>query len=103
MMNSSRPVTDPKLAVFGVLIARSLWLSLGKSNSRFENPNPEETSHVLRRFKDFESTTEKTFLPLHLACEGMTPIERPGILPQSRKCQTSMSAFGGNPEDICSC
>jgi hypothetical protein len=53
MMNSSRPVTDAKLAFLELLMARSLWPSLGKSNSRLENRSPEGTSLPLQRFKGF--------------------------------------------------
>jgi hypothetical protein len=51
MMNSSRPVTDPKLAFFEELIARSLAKRLPG------RPYLKEASLVLRRFKDFGNAT----------------------------------------------
>jgi hypothetical protein len=47
MMNSSRPVTDPKPAFFEELMARTL------AKRHRARPYMKEASLVLRRFKDF--------------------------------------------------
>jgi len=55
MMSSSRPVTDPKRAVFEELIARPLsaYAILGL----YRIARLKEASLVLRRFKDFGNAT----------------------------------------------
>jgi hypothetical protein len=42
MINSSRPVTDPKLTFLELLMVRSLWPSFGISNCLLESREPNE-------------------------------------------------------------
>jgi hypothetical protein len=80
-MNSSRPVTDPKLAVFEEIIARTLCQPM-RYWARTGLPDPKEVSLVLRRFKDFGNAAGRarrgsTFAP----CDSSVRI---GLLVPSR-------------------
>jgi hypothetical protein len=68
MMNWSRPVTDAKLAVFGLLIAPPRQLvRLGcRTRSPIERYGQEEANRVSRHFKGYgRATREEGFLSLH--------------------------------------
>jgi hypothetical protein len=88
MMNSSRPVTDAKLAVFEELIARTLchpmryWTRTGIALL-------EETSLVMRRFKDFGTPQDArggvTFVPWNAHLDAA----RFGVAPGRLACELS--------------
>src|SRR5450432_2699030 len=76
MMSSSRPVTDPKRAVFEELIARPLsaYAILGL----YRIARLKEASLVLRRFKDLRSATGRAVV-LYLSPRAGTPLEAHSI------------------------
>src|SRR6266404_4915037 len=106
MINSSRPVIDAKLEVFGVLKAHALSaFARARCESRSRSLGLKTTIRtVLRRFKDLRSRTPnaRSALPLHLFYR-FTPVARVEVCSQLRTCENrSMSEFGGKAENICS-
>jgi hypothetical protein len=108
MMNSSRPVTDPKLAVFELLIARTLrqttilkrlTLSCGVSKT--------SGTHQTREKALYLCTTERRARACNFFSLYLFTLSRPwsalAFCCQSRTCENpSMSAFRGRSENICS-